>query len=974
MALNLNFDVLADFAVRKQDGLFEATVTTNSGTVEWSYGDGQGTDITNTPSYTLSGAPTYLINMVNPDPFFNEVTGITATNQNLTAIDIKRFPNLVNLDVSDNSINNRDIGKLLIDMDNTLTGPISGTIDYSGNQDTLLVPQLEARDAYDSLVAKGMTIIGKRPLNDLVFTVDTTKSGNTGSTNCRMRIYRTTGTYDVVVNGVTLLSNQTGNGIADFTSVGGAGIYDVSIVTSVGFNGYVQVNNDGDDLKYVDIKQWGDTFLHTRMDSMFRGCGFTRIETPDAPALDPSFNGSFSNAFAPCRLLEYIDVSNWVTSEYTNIGGFFNGCTLLTEIVGLETWDTSNVTNFGGLFTNCSSLVEVNGIETWDFTKSSIISSIFQNCSSLVEVNGIETWDTSNVTNFSNVFTGCTSLTTLQGISGWDVSKGTTFVNIFNNCQNEGMFDLSNWVIRSDVNVSLQGMFDNCGSLTEIKGISGWDTSTVTSFANFFDNCTALTETTIKQVENWDVSSVEFFTSMFNNCDQLTSIDLSNWTINTTTGVDMNSMFANCNTLNEIIGLDNWDVSRVTSLNSFFSTSPNLNQATIDSIENWDIQNVTTLAGIFQNLTTITSVNISGWVGPNVSDINSMFRGCQNVVSIDTRSLVASGGTNKEGNMTNFCLFCPDLQNINLSSLQMRPNNFQNAFSDCESLVSIDLSNIDFTACNKFNNSFQDTGSLEVVNLSGCAFTDPNTSFNRTWERSGDDGNGLNVIGLGDADITGVTDFTLIFGGGSNLTTESYDNILIGWGNQPLTTLNESPNFEDTQYSPGGIYESTATTGTASGILVDSTQTFSSDNLVAVGDYIYNVTLDLNGSVTSIDSETQLSHDGASGLIGTGDEYIIIKAGTTTSDVVNQLVDSGQNFLTSVSANDIVYNSSDNEFAKVTSVSNDTTLVLDHDIMENGDNYFILKSDAAKGRYNLYAEPAEGGLSWTITDGGFIGQ
>jgi len=74
---------------------------------------------------------------------------------------------------------------------------------------------------------------------------------------------------------------------------------------------------------------------------------------------------------------------------------------------------------------------------------------------------------------------------------------------------------------------------------------------------------------------------------------------------------------------------------------------------------------------------------------------------------------------------------------------------------------------------------------------------------------------------------------------------------------------------------------------------------------------------------------------------------------------------SGQNFLTTVTNNDIVHNTTDDTYTKVLGILSDSVLTLDNDIIVSGENYVIQSSNAAKARYNLLNT-----YGWTIIDGG----
>ena len=75
-------------------------------------------------------------------------------------------------------------------------------------------------------------------------------------------------------------------------------------------------------------------------------------------------------------------------------------------------------------------------------------------------------------------------------------------------------------------------------------------------------------------------------------------------------------------------------------------------------------------------------------------------------------------------------------------------------------------------------------------------------------------------------------------------------------------------------------------------------------------------------------------------------------SGTTNGTTANKLVQSGQNFLTTVSVGNEVYNTTDSTIAVVTAVDSNTTLSLSSDIMVSGENYSIYDT-----KYIFYPEP-----------------
>ena len=93
----------------------------------------------------------------------------------------------------------------------------------------------------------------------------------------------------------------------------------------------------------------------------------------------------------------------------------------------------------------------------------------------------------------------------------------------------------------------------------------------------------------------------------------------------------------------------------------------------------------------------------------------------------------------------------------------------------------------------------------------------------------------------------------------------------------------------------------------------------------------------------------------------------MVDSGTTDGVAANKLIQSGQNFLTTVTVGDVVYNTTDGTYALVTAIDSDTQLSISADIMASGEVYRIQHSDAAKARAKLILTDL-----WTITDGGYL--
>ena len=160
--------------------------------------------------------------------------------------------------------------------------------------------------------------------------------------------------------------------------------------------------------------------------------------------------------------LKQINVSNWDTSNVTNMSNTFSRCELLTSI-DVSKWNTSKVTNMEGMFVNCNLLASVD-VNKWNTSKVTDMASMFSGCGTLRSID-VSKWNTSNVTDISGMFFGCGSLHSVD-ITGWDTSKVTNMTRLFFNCSSlttiTGVLDFKNCT-------EYYGTFFGCNNLTSVK-------------------------------------------------------------------------------------------------------------------------------------------------------------------------------------------------------------------------------------------------------------------------------------------------------------------------------------------------------------------------------------------------------------------------------------------------------------------------------------------------------------------------
>ena len=160
--------------------------------------------------------------------------------------------------------------------------------------------------------------------------------------------------------------------------------------------------------------------------------------------------------------LKQINVSNWDTSNVTNMSNTFSHCELLAS-VDVSKWNTSKVTNMEGMFVDCNLLASVD-VSKWNTSKVTDMASMFSICGTLRSID-VSKWNTSNVTDISAMFFGCSSLHSVD-ITGWDTSKVTNMTRVFFNCSSlttiTGVLDFKNCT-------EYYGTFFGCNNLTSVK-------------------------------------------------------------------------------------------------------------------------------------------------------------------------------------------------------------------------------------------------------------------------------------------------------------------------------------------------------------------------------------------------------------------------------------------------------------------------------------------------------------------------
>lgn len=172
--------------------------------------------------------------------------------------------------------------------------------------------------------------------------------------------------------------------------------------------------------------------------------------------------------FFGCNSLTSIDLSNFDTSNVTDMNNMFHGCKALTSL-DLSNFNTSNVTAMTAMFKDCL----LTSLDVSNFNTSNLVTmnSIFNGCKALTSLD-VSNWNTSKVVNMGYAFGNCSSLTSLD-VSNWDTSKVRYIQHMFDMCSSLTQLNLSSWDTSSLIHVpsiqfGMMGTFNGCTNLSNI--------------------------------------------------------------------------------------------------------------------------------------------------------------------------------------------------------------------------------------------------------------------------------------------------------------------------------------------------------------------------------------------------------------------------------------------------------------------------------------------------------------------------
>ena len=302
--------------------------------------------------------------------------------------------------------------------------------------------------------------------------------------------------------------------------------------------------------------------------------------------------------------------------------------------IDLSNFDTSEVTNMGGMFYGMSNLTTLN-VSHFDTSKVTDMSLMFHGMRDLSALN-LSSFNTSQVTDMHNMFYGTSNLTTLN-VSNFDTSKVTDMSLMFYGMSNLTTLDLSNFDTSKVTDMGL--MFYGMSNLTTLD-LSNFNTSQVTSMGFMFYGIPNLTSL---DLSNFDTSKTTKMSFMFYGMRKLTALNLSSF--NTSQVTDMSGMFSSMPSLTSL-NLSHFDTSKVTDMHFMFRDTSNLTSL---DLSNFDTSKVSDMNNMFRNMSSITSLDLSHFDTSKVTDMENMFSDMSNLTSLDLSNFDTSQVTDMNG-------------------------------------------------------------------------------------------------------------------------------------------------------------------------------------------------------------------------------------------------------------------------------------------------------------------------------------
>ena len=209
------------------------------------------------------------------------------------------------------------------------------------------------------------------------------------------------------------------------------------------------------------------------------------------------------------KLTEIENISYLNTSEMTDMGYMFNGCSSLQSL-DLSNFNTAKVNSMAFMFYTCSKLQSLD-LSNFNTAKVTDMRNMFYMCTQLQSLN-LSSFNTAMVNSMAFMFYTCNKLQSLD-LSNFNTAKVTDMESMFNYCYSLQSLDLSSF---NTANVeSMINMFYKCSKLQSLD-LSNFNTAKVADMRKMFYTCSKLQSIIISK--DFTTKSVKYTTAMFDGC------------------------------------------------------------------------------------------------------------------------------------------------------------------------------------------------------------------------------------------------------------------------------------------------------------------------------------------------------------------------------------------------------------------------------------------------------------------------
>ncbi len=219
------------------------------------------------------------------------------------------------------------------------------------------------------------------------------------------------------------------------------GEYDITIRGTIEGFGFIyeywEENNYRDNIKLVDVKNWGPVKFHKRGIQFCDTDNLYGFSATDAPLLE---KGCYIRCMFYCAYNFNGDIGHWDMSNVVDLSFIFYEAWRFNQ--NIVNWNVSNARYMSSTFSGAHLFSQ--DISSWDVSNVESMNNMFYSARAFNQPIG--SWDVSNVKNMGNMFANAGSFN--RDISSWDVSSVTDMSYMFDSAlsfnQDIGSWDVSN--------------------------------------------------------------------------------------------------------------------------------------------------------------------------------------------------------------------------------------------------------------------------------------------------------------------------------------------------------------------------------------------------------------------------------------------------------------------------------------------------------------------------------------------------